>query len=199
MKGESRMKLRLFALLLTRQSLLPFALSLSKGLAAENRVVRQAHHERNQIPFIAVLICALLSGCATTSRLTPPEISVTNVAMTSADVFNQQFRMRIHVYNPNTLELQVKSIEYQLFLEGDGFADGTVDQPFVLPAHGNAEFDTIINTHFTSSLMRLIAKMQEHGNNTVQYDFTGKVHLSKGLMRNIPFQKHGIIDLGIKK
>ena len=154
---------------------------------------------RMKLRLFALLCCLLAGGCVTTSKLTPPEISITNVAMTSADVFNQQFRMRMHVYNPNTLELQVKSIEYQLSLEGDGFADGTVDQPFVLPAHGNAEFDTIINTHFTSSLMRLIAKMQERGSNTVQYDFTGKVHLSKGLMRNIPFQKHGTVDLGIKK
>lgn len=149
---------------------------------------------------LVALLCGLLAaGCVTTSNLKPPEISVQSVAMTSADVFSQQFRMRMHVYNPNALALPVKNIEYELTLEGDSFAEGSVDQPFVLPAHGNAEFDTIINTHFTSSLMRLIGKLQERDSNIVEYDFTGKVHLSKGLMRNIPFQKHGTVDLAIKK
>jgi len=119
--------------------------------------------------------------------------------MTSADVFSQQFRVHVHVQNPNTLALPVKSIEYELFLQGDSFAEGNTEQPFVVPALGEAEFDTVINTHFTSSLMRLLGKLNERDGNKVQYNFVGKVHLTKGMLRNIPFNEQGSVDIGVKR
>ena len=153
-----------------------------------------------KLKVIGMLGCLLvMTGCTMTSNLQAPKISVVNVNMTSADVFSQQFRIHVHVQNPNTLELPIKSIEYELFLQGDSFAEGNTEQPFVIPPHGEAEFDTIINTHFTSSLMRLLGKMNDRDGNKVQYNFTGKIHLSKGVLRNIPFNEQGIVDLAIKK
>lgn len=149
----------------------------------------------------AVLLCGLmlLGGCVSTSDLQPPKLSIVSVGMVSADVFSQQFRIRLHVQNPNKLELPIKTIEYQLFLQGDSFAEGNSEQPFVVPAHGDAEFDTIINTHFTSSIMRLISKMNDRDGNMVQYNFVGKVHLSKGFVRKIPFNEQGMVDLNVKR
>ncbi len=140
-----------------------------------------------------------LSGCAVSSHLQPPKISIVSVDMVSADVFSQRFRVHIHINNPNTLALSVKNIEYELFLQGDSFADGNTEQPFVIPALGESDFDTVINTHFTSSLMRLLGKLNDRDGNKVQYNYVGKVHLSKGLMRTIPFSEQGVVDLGIKK
>jgi LEA14-like dessication related protein len=153
---------------------------------------------KRHIVIILGLLLAM-AGCTMTSNLQAPKISIVSVNMTSADVFSQQFRIHVHVLNPNTLELAVKSIEYELFLQGDSFAEGNSEQPFVIPAHGEAEFDTIINTHFTSSLMRLLGKLNDRDGNKVQYNFIGKIHLSKGLLRNIPFNEQGLVDIGAKK
>jgi len=149
----------------------------------------------------AVWLCGVvaLCGCVSTSDLQPPKLTIVNVGMVSADVFSQQFRIRLHVENPNKLELAVKNIEYQLFLQGDSFAEGNSERPFVVPAHGDAEFDTVINTHFTSSIMRLISKMNDRDGNMVQYNFVGKVHLSKGMVRKIPFNEQGMVDLSVKR
>jgi LEA14-like dessication related protein len=117
--------------------------------------------------------------------------------MTTADVFSQQFRIRLHVNNPNDRELAIESIEYELFLQGDSFAEGNSDASFVVPAKGEAEFDTLVQTHFMSSVARLLTKMGSDGQ--VQYDFIGKVHLSKGFMRNVPFNERGMVNLGLKK
>lgn len=140
----------------------------------------------------------LLTACVST-RFEAPELSVVNVGMVSADVFSQQFRIRLHVHNPNARELPVKSIEYRLFLQGDSFAEGISNQPFVVPAMGEAEFDTVVSTHFMSSIGRLLSKLNSSDGNQVQYAFVGKVHLSKGMLRHIPFSEQGMVELGIKK
>lgn len=139
----------------------------------------------------------LLSGCAGLSNLQAPRLAVVNVGMVSADVFSQQFRIRLHVQNPNDRELPIKSIEYELFLQGDRFAEGLSNEPFVVPAMGEAEFDTVVRTNFMSSIGRLMSKTDS--GSKVQYAFAGKVHLSKGLLRKLPFSESGTVDLALKR
>jgi len=138
-----------------------------------------------------------LSACVIGPSFQAPKLSIINVGMVSGDIFSQQFRIRLHVQNPNDRELPIKGIEYQLYLQGDSFADGVSDQPFVVPALGTAEFDTVVNTNFMSGVARLLTKMND-GNN-VQYTFVGKVMLSKGMLRNIPFNSQGVVELNLKK
>jgi LEA14-like dessication related protein len=103
------------------------------------------------------------------------------------------------VQNPNDRELPIKAIEYELFLQGDSFAEGVSDQPFVVPAKGEAEFDTVVRTNFMSSVGRLLSKLNPGDSGQVQYTFVGHVQLTKGLLRKIPFSEQGMVDLGIKR
>jgi LEA14-like dessication related protein len=99
----------------------------------------------------------------------------------------------LQVQNPNDRELPIKGIEYKLFLQGDSFAEGLSDEPFIVPALGEAEFDTVVRTNFVSSIGRLLSKTDN--GSKVQYAFTGKVHLSKGMLRTLPFSESGTVDL----
>lgn len=146
----------------------------------------------------ALLALLMLNACVST-RFEAPRLSIVNVGMVSADVFSQQFRIRLHVQNPNDRELPIKGIEYELFLQGDSFAEGISNQPFVVPALGEAEFDTLVTTNFMSSVGRLLSKMNSADGNKVQYAFVGKVVLSSGMLRKIPFSEQGMVDLGIKR
>ena len=144
-------------------------------------------------------LCVLvLSGCATVN-FESPKLSVVSVGMVSADVFSQQFRIRLHVSNPNDRDLPIKGIEYKLFLQGDSFAEGLSNQPFVVPALGEAEFDTVVRTNFMSSIGRMLSKLNSSDDGKVQYAFVGTVLLSKGVLRKIPFSEQGMVDLSIKK
>ena len=151
--------------------------------------------------FIKGLLCLcvlVLSGCATVN-FESPKLSVVSVGMVSADVFSQQFRIRLHVSNPNDRDLPIKGIEYKLFLQGDSFAEGLSNQPFVVPALGEAEFDTVVRTNFMSSIGRMLSKLNSSDDGKVQYAFVGTVLLSKGVLRKIPFSEQGMVDLSIKK
>jgi LEA14-like dessication related protein len=139
-------------------------------------------------PVLAAL--ALAVGCtAFAPKIDPPQLSIVNVGMVSADMFNQHFRVRMHVQNPNDRDVSVKGIDYKLFLAGDGFAEGMASRPFVIPAKGETEFDMTVQTNFVSSVGRLLSRL--NGRDKVDYVFEGKVMTDFG---KIPFQETGVVD-----
>lgn len=138
----------------------------------------------------------VLAGCAAMKpELDPPELSVVSVGMVSGDIFSQQFRVRLRVQNPNDLELPVESIDYHLFLQGDSFAEGVTDAPFVVPALGETEFDMLVRTNFVSSIGRLLSRLETTGSRQIQYEMSGKVNVDMPFVGGIPFSDSGVVDL----
>ena len=152
-----------------------------------------------QRSFTGTVLCALLvllSACST-PKLAVPKLALVSVSMTSADIFNQQFMVRLNVQNPNDRELPVTGIDYKLFLEGDSFAEGLSNKPFTVPANGDTDFDMIVRTNFVSSAGRLVSRL--NGRNQVQYVVEGKVLTDISGLKKIPFQESGTVSLKVMR
>jgi LEA14-like dessication related protein len=143
-----------------------------------------------------LLLCALAACSSMGPKLETPRLTLVKVAMTSGDVFSQNFLIHLNVQNPNDRALEVKGIDYKLFLQGDSFAEGVSSKPFVVPALGETEFDMTVRTNFVSSVGRLLTRLS--GKTTVEYILEGKVMLQSGMIRSIPFQESGTVDLATK-
>jgi LEA14-like dessication related protein len=142
----------------------------------------------------AVAVC--LSGCAALRpELQAPQVTLVSVAMTSADIFNQQFLVKVNVENPNDRELPITGIDYKLFLEGDSFAEGVSNKAFTVPANGETEFDMTVRTNFASGVARLLSRL--NGRDQVQYVVEGKVLTDISMLKKIPFQQSGTVSLGV--
>ncbi len=139
---------------------------------------------------VAVTLC-LLSACAY-SHLQQPELSVVDVKLLKGDLFKQELRVRMSVHNPNNVALPVKSITYQVELAGNAFAHGDSTGNFVIPANGDTEFDVNVTANAASALLRL---MGSDNPKSLPYRLTGKVQLSSGMLRNIPFDHTGELQL----
>jgi LEA14-like dessication related protein len=122
-------------------------------------------------------------------------MQIIGASMVSADVFSQQFRVRIHVQNPNARDLPIKRIEYKLFLEGDSFAEGESASSFVVPANGETEFDLPINTNFVTSVGRLLSRLAGTDRRQIQYNFEGSVVVGITFSPKIKFSEVGMVDL----
>lgn len=149
---------------------------------------------------VRATLCSLVllfAGCALTPKLEAPQLTLMSVSMTSADIFSQQFMVRLHVQNPNARDIPVNGIDYKLFLEGDSFAEGVTNKAFVIPALGETEFEVPIRTNFVSSLGRLVSRLQ--GRKQVQYVLEGKVLTDIGMFNKIPFSESGTVDLTTMK
>ena len=143
--------------------------------------------------FVALLVT--MASCSSLGpKLVAPQVSLVGIQIMSADMFAQQFMVRVKVENPNDLEIAVSGIEYEIFLMGDSFAEGASDSSFVLPANGEAEFDMIVKTNFVSSLGRLVSRTSGGKLEDVPYQVTGKLVLEKGIMRTFPFSRAGTVN-----
>jgi LEA14-like dessication related protein len=138
---------------------------------------------------IFILVVTLgVSGCSLfVPELEKPTLSVVAVQLLKSDLWHQELKVRMRVQNPNDRELPVRGLSYELDVEGQELAHGVSGDSFVVPALGEAEFDMSVSANMASMLVKLLRQ----GGNQVNYRITGKIALSRGLLRSIPFDEHG--------
>jgi LEA14-like dessication related protein len=144
----------------------------------------------------ALSIIFVLLGLAGCSLLVPklqaPQLSVVGVELQRGALWQQKLKVRMHVANPNDRTLPIKGITYSLDVNGQEFAHGESAASFVVPALGEAEFDM----NMTANMAGTIISLLRHGTNAnVEYHLVGKISLSEGLLRSVPFDQHGTFSL----
>jgi LEA14-like dessication related protein len=141
----------------------------------------------------AALAALLIGACALGPKFEAPQLSVADVQLLGGDLFQQRLRVRMHVHNPNERALPVQGITYRLEVEGQEFATGESAASFVVPALGDADFDMNVSTNLATTLMKILGG----GANTkaLAYHLTGKVTLSEGFLRSVPFEQRGTFRL----
>jgi LEA14-like dessication related protein len=143
---------------------------------------------------LALTVCFIaLSGCALfVPKVQAPHLSVVGIEMQKGSLWQQKFRVRLHVDNPNDLALPVKGITYTLEVNGQEFAHGESAASFSVPALGQAEFDMNMTANMAGTLISLLG----HGSDaTVEYHLAGKIALSQGWLRSVPFYQRGAFKL----
>lgn len=138
---------------------------------------------------LATSLC-LLAACAYT-HLEQPTLSVVNVEFVKGGLLSQQLRVRMRVQNPNDRALPVRGITYEVELAGQSFAHGDSASEFMVPANGGTEFDVNVTANAASALLRLLGSSEDRP----AYRIFGKVKLASGLVRNIPFDHKGVLNL----
>jgi LEA14-like dessication related protein len=147
-----------------------------------------------RVSLAALAAAWLLSACVLGPKFQTPLLSVVGVQVQGGDLFTQNLKVRIHVDNPNDRELPVNSIEFSLQVENQELANGETAASFVVPARGEAEFDTNVRANVAGALLPLLLR---NGGPppSVAYRLTGRVSLSGGLLRSIPFDQSGSVRL----
>src|SRR5690554_1480684 len=87
---------------------------------------------RSTGPVLLLLIGLLtLNGCAVFNRsYIEPEVTLTNVEMLKANLWEQSFRLRLRVDNPNDRNLPIRGMHYQVHLNDMRLATGVTDRSF---------------------------------------------------------------------
>lgn len=103
----------------------------------------------------------LLGGCQTLSGLQSPEVNLSAIQLRQASLFEQQWQVVLRVRNPNDRDLTLKSVDYELFVNGKKLARGLTGEPVTLPAMGSA----LVPTQITTSLLQALSHLQTLQNN----------------------------------
>ena len=143
------------------------------------------------LPWSAVLL--VLTGCSLfVPKLQTPHLSVVGVELQKGALWQQKLKVRMHVDNPNDRELPVKGISYTLDVNGQEFAHGESAAAFVVPASGQAEFDMNMTANMAGTIISLLS----HANDAnVEYHLAGRISLSQGWLRSVPFDQQGTFKL----
>jgi len=135
----------------------------------------------------------MLGGCSLfVPKFETPQLSVVNVEMQKADLWEQRMKVRMRVVNPNDRPIPVKGLTVALEVAGQDLAHGVSGASFNVPARGEAEFDMNMTANMAGTIISLLS----HGtDSSVEYHLVGRVSLSEGLLRTIPFDQHGTFNL----
>jgi LEA14-like dessication related protein len=143
---------------------------------------------------LAAAALCLLGGCSSMlPKLEAPELQVVNVEVVRSDLLQQELRVRMRVDNPNDRVLPVHAITYEMEVGGEPFAHGESDKNFEVPAKGSTQFDVSVTANAAGALLKLASKGVKL--DAVEYRLVGKVSLSSGLIRSVPFEKKGVFKL----
>jgi LEA14-like dessication related protein len=142
----------------------------------------------------AALLLLLLGGCALAPHLETPQLSVLDVQVLGGDLWSQRLRVRMHVQNPNDRALPVRALQYTLEVEGQTFASGESVEAFVVPPLGATDFDMNITTNLAGTFLNLLSRGPGAGN-SIAYHLSGRLSLSEGWLRSIPFDQRGNFSL----
>jgi LEA14-like dessication related protein len=146
---------------------------------------------------IAIVFAAgWLSGCALfLPKFETPKLQIVDVQILKTDLWEQRLKVRMRVQNPNDRTLPVKGLSYRVEVDGQEFATGVSGASFVVPALGEAEFDMNVTANMASTLIKLLSRGSDGLGQKVGYRLTGKIALSEGWLRSIPFEERGAFKL----
>ncbi|HEY8507642.1 MAG TPA: LEA type 2 family protein [Steroidobacteraceae bacterium] len=144
-----------------------------------------------------VMLAALaLGGCsALVPKLETPNLSIVNVQVEKSDLWEQRLKVRMRVQNPNERALPIRGLSYRLDVAGQELARGVSGTSFTVPAFGEAEFDMNVTANMASAIIRLLGSQDDSRIDHLDYRIVGKISLSEGFLRSIPFEQSGTFRL----
>jgi LEA14-like dessication related protein len=87
----------------------------------------------------------------------------------------------------------VKGLTVSLDVQGEELAHGVSAAAFNVPALGEAEFDMNMTANMAATLLKLLGN--RNSTDSVDYRLKGRLSLAEGMLRSIPFEDHGTINL----
>ena len=145
-----------------------------------------------------LLVFAVCAACAGCSLLAPkferPQLSVASIELTGGNFLQQNFLVKLNIQNPNDRTLPVTSLHVELNVGGERVASGVNTHAFVVPAHGETQFDMNITANMALALLKLAGRKDPHGD-SIDYDMTGGTSLDLPFLRDLPFHQSGSFDL----
>lgn len=160
-------------------------------------MIRQRLKSWLRIAAVVLLPCVLAACAAFGPRLETPQLSIAGVELVKGDLFEQRFKARLRVQNPNNIELAVRGITYTLELGGEELGRGLSGSSFVVPARGEAEFDMLVTANLAGTLMKIIERARRDGGlpDELAYHLRGQVKLDRGAVRTVPFDEKGTLRI----
>jgi LEA14-like dessication related protein len=132
-----------------------------------------------------------LSACSYfAGEFKAPHVSLAGISPIALGLFEQRFKLKLRVQNPNDAALSIKGIQYFLDVEGRKFAHGVSDQEISIPEFG----EQVISLPVSSNLSVLLSLLKKARHEKLNYELSGDIQLANQFVK-LPFSYKGKFDL----
>lgn len=148
-------------------------------------------------PGALLLACLLLvTGCTyLPTRPEPPLVSLVDLQLVEATLFEQQYLLHLRLQNPNDFALPIEGMRYTLTINDREFASGVSGDMATLPPFG----ETVVAVSVISNLFRIYEQLRDPHPDREGFTYAIEGRLSlRGLPTTLPFRHTGEIPLGLK-
>ncbi len=122
-----------------------------------------------------------------------PRVSLVSIAPVDFRLFEQRFRVTLRVQNPNSREITIRGLEYEIVVNDRIFAQGVSGKPVTVSAWG----ENIAELEVVSTLRRVMEQIEEFGSRAKpSFDYAISGHVSvDGVPFAVPFDYQGTLSL----
>jgi LEA14-like dessication related protein len=142
---------------------------------------------------ITALLGIALAACSAI-RPAPPQVQLSALEITDVSLSHANFLATIELFNPNGFDLDIKRIEFTLFLNDVRIANGMSAKMFSIPAEANGLAEVRLASSFLD-LFRFTSSLS--GKDRVAFHLVGEVKIGgPGLLgTTIPIERLGTLPL----
>jgi LEA14-like dessication related protein len=122
-----------------------------------------------------------------------PTLKLAGIRIIDINPQQQTFAVKLLVANPNMFDIPLRSLKYDIEINGQPFAHGSRDQPVTLPGGG----EQVVEVRAVTSLNELLKQLQTMalaGDTSASYRIRGDVRVGEGTVP-MPFDQRGEVDL----
>jgi LEA14-like dessication related protein len=141
---------------------------------------------------LAAMALALLVGCASTPKMEPLDVTLSDIVPAQMGILEQQYQVKLRVQNPNNFDIPLEGVAYQIDLNDKAFAKGVGQQSVTVPKFGEAVLDVTAVSSLSGVLAQL-SQLTQGGPDKLRYRVKGKLYRADGT--SIPFDQLGEIQL----
>ena len=145
---------------------------------------------------MAPILGALLGapGCATTGPFEPPEVTLTDVELVEATLFESRMDISVRLTNTNPEPLVIDGVALKVELDGKSFGKATSGERFEIPRLASVVHPLELTVSHVAIATKLRGVLEAK---IVDYAIVGKVYVvaPSGGTRMLPIDKTGTIDL----
>ena len=146
---------------------------------------------------LAVAAAMAIQACSSLPRrLAPPQANLLGLSVLEARTDGQLFALSLQLVNPNTAEIPVVRLDFDIRLGGEGRLSGEYATPFTLPGRGSETLNVEVFSGLVSSASRLMAFAQGP-NNALAYEFRGELVLDAAFRDPVVVLQRGQVPLMI--
>lgn len=147
-------------------------------------------------PWLAIIAIIALQGCSwLRTELNDPEITLVGFSRAASDgLLLQRFALRLHITNPNDLQLDIKGMTFTFEVGGRELLHGISNDIPLIEPYGEAEF-TVQGSARLLEALQLLRDTHRNGSDTMDYTLYTRIELAKGWPSTFNLKRTGSIDM----